>query len=65
MKVDENLSSGSRIIPCGWMNGRTDMTNLMVTFYSVVNVSENDIYLFVGWLWTKCMNDDNGRQYIK
>jgi hypothetical protein len=65
MKIDKNLSSGRHIVPCGWMDGQTDMTNLMVALYSVVNASENDICLSVEWLWIKCIKYHNGRQYIK
>jgi len=65
MKIDKNPSSGSHIIPCGWMDRLMDMTNLTVARYSVVNASENDICLIVGLLWIKCIKDHNGRQYIK
>jgi len=47
------------------MDRLTDMTNLIVALYSVVNASENDICLSVGLLWIKCIKDHNGRQYIK
>jgi hypothetical protein len=65
MKIDKNPSSGSCIFPCGWMDRWTNMTNLIVALYSVVNASENDICLSVGWLWMKCIKDHNGWQYIK
>ena len=54
MKTDENLTIGSRIVSCGWIDRWTDMPNPIVAFYSVVNASENDICLSVGWLWIKC-----------
>jgi hypothetical protein len=30
----------SRVVPCGWTDGRTDMTKLMVDFYNFVNASK-------------------------
>jgi hypothetical protein len=65
MKIDKNPSIGSHIVPFGWMDNLTDMTNLIVALYSVVNASENDVCLNVEWLWIKCIKDQNGRQYIK
>ena len=32
MKVHENPHSGSRVVPSGQRDGRTDMTKLIVTF---------------------------------
>jgi len=48
-KFNENLYSGSRAVPCGRINGRiygqtdrcTDMTNLIFTFRSFVNVTKH------------------------
>jgi hypothetical protein len=37
IKFHENLSSGSRFIPFGETDGRTDMTKLMIAFYSLAN----------------------------
>ena len=34
-------SSGSRIVPCGRTDGRTDVTKLMVAFRNFVNASKN------------------------
>jgi hypothetical protein len=65
MKTYKNPSSGSHIVPCGWMDRLTDMTNLTVAPYSVVSASENDICLSVGWLWIKRVKDHNGKQHIK
>jgi hypothetical protein len=31
-KLHENLSSGSRVVPCGRTDRRTDMTKLIVAF---------------------------------
>jgi hypothetical protein len=47
------------------MDRWTDMKNLIVAFCGVVNASEIDICLIVGWLWLKCIKDENGRQNIK
>jgi hypothetical protein len=33
----ENPSSGSQVIPCGWADGRTDMTKLKAAFWNFVN----------------------------
>jgi len=32
IKFHENPSSGSRVVPCGRIDGRTDMTKLIVAF---------------------------------
>jgi len=37
IKLKENLSGGNQIVPCGQMDGRTDMTKLMVAFHSFAN----------------------------
>ena len=48
IKFRENPSSGRRVIPYGWTDGRTDklidMTKLIVTYRTVPNVPKN--------LWT-------------
>ena len=31
-KFQENLSSGSPVVPCGWKDGQTDITKLGFTF---------------------------------
>jgi hypothetical protein len=33
----ENLSGGNQVFPCGQMDGRTDMTKLMVAFHNFAN----------------------------
>jgi hypothetical protein len=38
IKVHENLSSGSRVVPCGWTDKRTGMTKLIVVFRNFENV---------------------------
>ena len=37
MKFHENLSSGSRVVPCGQTDGWMDMTKLIGAFCTVVN----------------------------
>ena len=41
MKFNDNASSGSRGVPCGRIDGQTDMTNLIVAFNNFVNLSKN------------------------
>ena len=36
-KFHENLFSGSRVVPCGRMDGQTDMTKLLVAFRNFAN----------------------------
>jgi len=38
IKVHANLSSGSRVVQCGWTDGRTGMTKLIVVFRNFANV---------------------------
>ena len=33
----ENPFSGGRVVPCGWTDGQTDMTKLVVVFRSFAN----------------------------
>jgi len=37
IKCNENPSSGSRVVPCGQMDGQTDMTRLIVAFRNFAN----------------------------
>jgi hypothetical protein len=37
MKFHENPSSGSRVVPCGQTDGRTDMKKLIVAFRKFEN----------------------------
>jgi len=39
--LNDNVSSGSRGVPCGRIDGQTDMTNLIVAFSNFVNLSNN------------------------
>jgi hypothetical protein len=41
IKFHEYLCGGSRTVPCGWMDGETDMTKLGVAFCNFVNMPEN------------------------
>jgi hypothetical protein len=49
IKLYQNLSSGSRVVPCGrrvrWKDGRTDMTNLIVAFRNFANAPKNLFFL--------------------
>ena len=45
VKFHENLSSGSRVVPCGWLDGRTDMTKLTVASHNFVNGPKNHTLL--------------------
>jgi hypothetical protein len=37
----ENPASGSRVVPCGRMDGRTDMTKQIVAFHNFTNAHKN------------------------
>jgi urease accessory protein UreF len=41
IKFDENVSSGSRVVPCGQTDGRTDMTKLRVAFRNSAKAPKN------------------------
>ena len=41
IKYHEHASSGSRIVPCGYTDGRTDMTKLIVTFRNFKSAPKN------------------------
>ena len=41
IKVHENLSIDSRVVPCGQMDGRTDITKLIVVFRNSANEPKN------------------------
>jgi len=41
IKFHENLPNGSRIFPCGWTGGHTDITKLIVAFRNIANVPKN------------------------
>jgi len=41
IKFHENPSGGSRVVPCGQMEGWTDVMKLIVTFCNFANASKN------------------------
>jgi hypothetical protein len=41
IKFNENLSSGSRVVPFGETDGRADMTKLIVAFHNFANAPKN------------------------
>jgi len=41
IKFHINPSSGSRVVPCGEKDGRTDMTKLIVAFRNSANAPKN------------------------
>ena len=40
IKLHENLSSGSRVVPCGERNGRKDMTEPLVAYHNYNTVTD-------------------------
>jgi len=50
MKFHENVSSGSRFVPCGLTEGQTfrqaDITKLIVVFHSFANAHNKNINTF-------------------
>jgi len=42
IKFHENLSGGSRVVPCGRTSGWTDITKLIVAFRSFANAPKKD-----------------------
>jgi hypothetical protein len=53
IKFHENLSSGSRVVPCGqtdgWMDGQTDMTKLVVAYRSFAKAPNKSDNSFSYW----------------
>jgi len=43
IKFDENPSNGSRVVPCGPTDGRTDITKLIVAFRNFAKGPKNTI----------------------
>jgi hypothetical protein len=41
IKFHENPFSGSRVVPCGRTDGKTDMTKLIVTFCNFASAPKN------------------------
>ena len=44
IKFHKNLSSGSRVVPCGRTDRRTDMTKLVVAFRNFANAPEKILF---------------------
>jgi hypothetical protein len=42
IEFNENLSSGSRVVPYGQTDGRTDMTRLIVAFRNFADAPNNN-----------------------
>jgi hypothetical protein len=43
IKIHENPSIGSRVVPCGQTKGQTDMTKLIVAFRNFANAPKKEI----------------------
>ena len=46
IEFHENLSTGSRVVPCGRTDGQTDMTELTVAFRNFADASKNEVTLY-------------------
>jgi hypothetical protein len=46
-KFQQNPSGGSRVVPCGWTEGRTDVTKLTVAFCNFAKAPENKTAVFL------------------
>jgi len=42
IKFHENLSRGSRVVPCGKIDGRTDLSKQLVAFQNFANALKNN-----------------------
>ena len=42
IKFNENPTRGSRVVPCGQRDGRTDITKLIVTFHNFANAPKTE-----------------------
>ena len=57
IKFSENLSSGSRVVPCGRQDGRPDMAKLIVAFRNFENAPNNStfcphsVFMRSVWIW--------------
>jgi hypothetical protein len=49
VKFHENPSSGSRVVPCGRTDRRTDMTKVIITFRNFATASKNEMRWFLGF----------------
>jgi hypothetical protein len=43
----ENPSSRSRVVPCWWTDGKTDMTKLLAAFRNFANAPKHYIYIYI------------------
>jgi len=57
IKFHENPPSGSRVFPCGWPGGHTDVTKHIVAFRNIANLPKNfcitlllEIILFIEFI---------------
>jgi len=72
IKLHENLSSVSRVVPCGRIDGQTDMTMLIVAFSTFVNAPKTWIlltqYFRLSWKTvtgkTHCLNCINWMFFV-
>ena len=66
IEYNENRRSGSRVFPCGWTDGRTDMTKLIVTFRIFANAPKKMInralYFLVAWYICDCSKSTGDRR---
>ena len=46
IKFHENTSSVSRVFPCVWTDGQTDMTKLIVAFRNIANAFKKSFFGF-------------------
>jgi len=59
-KFHENLFSGSRFVPCGQKDGRTDMKTLIVVFRISANAPINECKIAdLGYLYFKTTDKSN------
>jgi hypothetical protein len=45
-QISRKSSSGTRIVPCGWTDGQTDMTKLTVAFRNFANSPSEGLKIF-------------------
>ena len=67
IKFHENVSSGSRVVPCGrkdsWTGGQTDMTKLIFAFCKIANTpkSEADVAVIFRTCIQRVQGSNSGR----
>ena len=62
MKFHENPFDGSRVVPCGRMDGRTDITKLIVAFRNFAKAPKNRTK---SGTWNKDNNNNNNNNKPK